>query len=291
MSPALSALIGGVLLACPSSSLDAKLQFRQPEYARPHVHQWEKAKTTLISAAEEIDGMIKEAKSALSAGSPAMARVLNRKCLNGTDVAKLEGEEYIIDNSELKAATKGVGYRFSTKLEDRDLSTVAHWGTIVRGKDNNDGWIKVGDCFLPKALTGKPVVLLRSSVPDRQVAAAAPTAAEAGGPAPIAAAAEAPPQTAAMPLVSLNAMPVAHPTVTAVYRVGENAEVRVGASQKETTWVKCSITAKGDTPNTYDLFVPSLPGQQELRGIPAVALRKEVRNVHALTLRKVRTDM
>merc|ERR1719323_2923330 len=110
-----SSLRAVVVLACVCCH--AALEVRagagsaQPEYARPHTHQWEKAKTALINGALEIDGIFKEAKAALGAGSPVMQAVLNRRCTPEKNV-DADGT-FLIDNSQLKATTNGLGYRFT----------------------------------------------------------------------------------------------------------------------------------------------------------------------------------
>ncbi|CAE7416500.1 dnaJ [Symbiodinium pilosum] len=72
-------------------------------------------------------------------------------------------KEYIVDNSDLQADAPGVAFRFSCRLEDRDdVRPVAQWGTIVTGEDKGDGWIQVGERFLPIEVGGKKVLLERA---------------------------------------------------------------------------------------------------------------------------------
>jgi len=67
--------------------------------------------------------------------------------------------EYLIDNSEMLASTKGLAYR-NEKGVDTELMTgeIAEWGTHVHGFDEDDQWIKVGDHFLPVFVQGIRVI-------------------------------------------------------------------------------------------------------------------------------------
>eukprot|EP00929_Paragymnodinium_shiwhaense_P059189 TRINITY_DN2963_c0_g1_i3.p1 TRINITY_DN2963_c0_g1~~TRINITY_DN2963_c0_g1_i3.p1 ORF type:complete len:1619 (-),score=566.19 TRINITY_DN2963_c0_g1_i3:100-4956(-) len=61
---------------------------------------------------------------------------------------------YLVDNRQLQARSRGLGYRLSMSLEDRikGSADVAPWGTMVRGVPFHDGalqWLKVGEKFLP----------------------------------------------------------------------------------------------------------------------------------------------
>jgi len=68
--------------------------------------------------------------------------------------------KFIVDNSNLKALTVGIAFRFSKNVNHRDRSTDGpHWGSTVTGVDQGDGWVKVGLRFLPKMLDGQPVLL------------------------------------------------------------------------------------------------------------------------------------
>lgn len=69
-----------------------------------------------------------------------------------------DAEEYLIDNSLLNAKTKGMGYRFGKDLKNVDRKSFALWGTTVRGRRENEDWIKVGECFLPTHLKGVRVL-------------------------------------------------------------------------------------------------------------------------------------
>jgi len=77
-----------------------------------------------------------------------------RKC----NTEATNGTRYLVDNSKLQANTRGLSYRLSKNNKDRDPRTVAMWDSQVRGIDQGDGWLKVGDCFLPLMLKDVPVL-------------------------------------------------------------------------------------------------------------------------------------
>jgi len=75
------------------------------------------------------------------------------------------GEErrYLIDNSILKIqGPPGVAYRYTKRKTDKvkqDVqTTVAKWGEVVVGVDQGDGWLKVGQYYLPMIYEGTPVI-------------------------------------------------------------------------------------------------------------------------------------
>lgn len=57
---------------------------------------------------------------------------------------------YVCDNSVLGAREPGITFRFTKASQDRDvIGAVAPWGSTVWGVDEGDGWLSVGDRFLP----------------------------------------------------------------------------------------------------------------------------------------------
>lgn len=80
-----------------------------------------------------------------------------------------DGDQYMADNSLLKADTLGLGYRASPNLEDTmpDQRCV-YWSMPVFGIDEGNGWLRVHqvgevggeapDLFLPMKLSGLPVL-------------------------------------------------------------------------------------------------------------------------------------
>ncbi|CAK9105589.1 Chaperone protein DnaJ [Durusdinium trenchii] len=72
-------------------------------------------------------------------------------------------KEYVVDNSQLQADAPGVAYRFSCQLDDRDeRRPVAAWGSIVSGEDASEGWVRVGDRFLPMEVNECRVLVRRN---------------------------------------------------------------------------------------------------------------------------------
>jgi len=68
---------------------------------------------------------------------------------------------YLVDNSLLKSEKPGIGYRLSPNLEDGDMAAAgAPWGSVVEGRDIGDGWLQVGNRFLPMELSGIRVLVL-----------------------------------------------------------------------------------------------------------------------------------
>jgi len=80
---------------------------------------------------------------------------------------------YLVDNSLMGAKTRGLAYRRSKRLEDRDGTAVAGWGGMVKGIDQGDGWLKLGSRYLPLSVNGTPVLRLQGASPEDEVAAAA----------------------------------------------------------------------------------------------------------------------
>ena len=77
-----------------------------------------------------------------------------------TDMSAMN--RFLVDNSELKAKSKGLAYRNSKDPLDRDVNSERNvveknfeaWGSIVHGLDSGDGWIQVGHRYLPAMLNG-----------------------------------------------------------------------------------------------------------------------------------------
>jgi len=64
-------------------------------------------------------------------------------------------ERYLIDNEYLRWYTWGLAYRRSKNVEDHDCETEGvSWGTEILASDAGDGWLKVGQCYLPTMLEG-----------------------------------------------------------------------------------------------------------------------------------------
>lgn len=66
---------------------------------------------------------------------------------------------YLIDNTIFQAKTHGLHFRLEKKLDNKsDAKHIAPWGSVVTGVDEKDGWLRVGQHFLPMKLNGVPVV-------------------------------------------------------------------------------------------------------------------------------------
>merc|ERR1719238_790337 len=78
-------------------------------------------------------------------------------------VEEVEASEalYLVDNSVMMAKTRGLAYRRSKQMDDRDGAALAPWGTQVRGIDQRDGWIKLGSRFLPAVVNGIRILVLQ----------------------------------------------------------------------------------------------------------------------------------
>jgi hypothetical protein len=72
---------------------------------------------------------------------------------------------YLVDNSVLQNKNvHGVSYRLSKNLEDR-ASHSAAWGSIVAGHDEGDGWLKVGDKYLPIVFSNVQILIPQTGAP------------------------------------------------------------------------------------------------------------------------------
>lgn len=74
-------------------------------------------------------------------------------------------ESFLVDNSELRAASKGLGYHHKKRQVEPGFDNLAHWGSIIQASDENDGWVRTIEAdssFLPKTWDGS-VVLRRLS--------------------------------------------------------------------------------------------------------------------------------
>lgn len=88
--------------------------------------------------------------------------VFEGECIAPDDTAvKLGLVEYLVDNGRLRAATPGLGYRRSKRLDDREPGDpVVEWAASVVGVDQGDGWLRVHGRFLPMHLEGCRVLSL-----------------------------------------------------------------------------------------------------------------------------------
>jgi len=75
---------------------------------------------------------------------------------------------YRVDNTLLSSHTEGIIFRFTKDLADFDEDRLAEWGSLVRGYDEGDDWLRVGGViggvacwrYLPTVLRGVSVLSL-----------------------------------------------------------------------------------------------------------------------------------
>jgi len=85
-------------------------------------------------------------------------------------------KEYYVDNRKLSFRTPGLGFRRSKDLNDKDPSNLANWGSLVRGVNEGDGWLKVMKSgavrYLPFQTDG--ITVLTAVSPSARLGPAAP---------------------------------------------------------------------------------------------------------------------
>jgi len=121
---------------------------------------------------------------------------------------------YMIDNSILQIPNRpGVAYRYSKSETDKVKNEAgpAKWGDIVDGIDEGDGWLKVGQYYLPMTYRGIPVITAvqdsgaGQTKPKRRGEGTLSSAVSAPAPAPVPAPARAattPPSSLAVPILA-----------------------------------------------------------------------------------------
>jgi hypothetical protein len=69
------------------------------------------------------------------------------------------GSSFLVNNTQLKANTRGLAFR-TGKDNSKVRNAVAAWGSTVAGVDTGDGWVQVGDWFLPMVVEGCQVLTM-----------------------------------------------------------------------------------------------------------------------------------
>lgn len=102
-----------------------------------------------------------------------MEEWLEQQCREQQQQTVMAGEkDFLLDNSSLKAGTIGLAYRRSKNRWDRDHTIPGlEWGATVTGLDERDGWVQVGNHFLPKELDNMAVLAPRTKVMAQDVPA------------------------------------------------------------------------------------------------------------------------
>lgn len=86
-------------------------------------------------------------------------------------------ELYLVESSTLWDGTTGLAYRNSKRIDDRAIDVEGPvWGTTLHGIDQQDGWVKVEDLYLPMTLEGLRVLTPCSDTASQQSANAEPDA-------------------------------------------------------------------------------------------------------------------
>lgn len=67
---------------------------------------------------------------------------------------------FLVDNSQLRSDTQGLGYRLSKRLDHVEDKSTAMWDSTVEGIDESDGWVRVGQRFLPMQIRGVTVLTI-----------------------------------------------------------------------------------------------------------------------------------
>eukprot|EP00929_Paragymnodinium_shiwhaense_P116139 TRINITY_DN8541_c0_g2_i2.p1 TRINITY_DN8541_c0_g2~~TRINITY_DN8541_c0_g2_i2.p1 ORF type:complete len:490 (-),score=74.10 TRINITY_DN8541_c0_g2_i2:368-1837(-) len=98
--------------------------------------------------------------SSSSSSSAVPSRPARRRYSNDVAAAGQPCEgRFLVNDEILSTRTSALAYRLSKRLDDRDShGTGAKWGSVVTGVDEGDGWLRVGDRFLPIELQGRYVL-------------------------------------------------------------------------------------------------------------------------------------
>jgi len=74
------------------------------------------------------------------------------------------GKDFVVSNYYLESSAAGIVYTW-TKSMSSDTHKVADFGSVVRGTELPDGWLKVGSMYLPAIVDGKRVLFPKGSEP------------------------------------------------------------------------------------------------------------------------------
>jgi len=259
--------------------IQSRLEASQPEYAKPvgYVHGYEKAKNFLVRGGTEIDNVFKMAKNALQNlsfvgfGLDTPRVNLSRTC----NLSKSEPQAtqlFMVDNANLQAATNGMGYRFRKITWDRDIKTIARWGSMVEGVDHGDGWVQVGDCFLPTTVQDKPVLKLQQT--RSKLAVADPTSLIEidGAPVMYRGPTEKQDRPREVELSQASGEDMLDRNGVAV---GDRMEVMIKSGDHNGQAVEGIVEERDAEKDLYDLYLPHAPeGHRHVRSIPYSWLRR-----------------
>lgn len=112
---------------------------------------------------KDVDSYFKcvdEAKAVETSSTTRTVTSLEGTTTLGLDNRPLERTRWLVDDTNLNAATLGLAYRLTPRLADWASGEWANWEDIVSGMLTEDGkWVRVGERFLPVRLDGANVLL------------------------------------------------------------------------------------------------------------------------------------
>lgn len=152
------------------------LQVRVDKLARDHEDLLRDVQeNTLKNKVAELEEKLREAslaldthKSKTQAAEESLKEHL--RLLKGQEGAVHDlkvGAVYCVDSTDPqhKADHAGLAYRLSMDLEDKD-DEIAKWGTTVAGIDKGNGWVQVGNRYLPKVVGEQHVLKVLDPVAE-----------------------------------------------------------------------------------------------------------------------------
>mmetsp|Transcript_129402 Transcript_129402/g.235200 ORF Transcript_129402/g.235200 Transcript_129402/m.235200 type:complete len:565 (-) Transcript_129402:129-1823(-) len=71
---------------------------------------------------------------------------------------------YLVSNMQANMKTSGLSYRKAKDLNAKIAGGIVPWNSVVVGVEEGDGWLKVGDYFLPMLVNGVLVVFSMDSM-------------------------------------------------------------------------------------------------------------------------------
>uniref|UniRef100_A0A7S2LBW9 Alpha-glucan water dikinase phosphohistidine-like domain-containing protein n=1 Tax=Zooxanthella nutricula TaxID=1333877 RepID=A0A7S2LBW9_9DINO len=90
-----------------------------------------------------------------------------------TDAAPIEAgleRTYVADNTILMERTSGLRHRITCNVDDYHRTKQTAWGSVVRGVETGDGWVRVtaDGTYLPMAVQGVPVLIRQEALPAEE---------------------------------------------------------------------------------------------------------------------------
>eukprot|EP00928_Gymnodinium_smaydae_P052875 TRINITY_DN37007_c0_g1_i1.p1 TRINITY_DN37007_c0_g1~~TRINITY_DN37007_c0_g1_i1.p1 ORF type:complete len:369 (-),score=86.31 TRINITY_DN37007_c0_g1_i1:13-1026(-) len=85
-------------------------------------------------------------------------------------IVRAPEQPFLVDNTFLQHKGDGLRFRLSRDMEHKAPKPAAAWDTVVQGVDLGDGWIAVGDRFLPREVQGVRVLTLQADEGQKKAA-------------------------------------------------------------------------------------------------------------------------